>query len=224
MSFMKQDIKKSKHSNLCKGFTLLELLVAITIFSIAIAMVSYSFKYSLNIVKYVNFSYAKDLRNFSKFRDSIDSLYFFMKQKENNILGPWDAFKFLFEGNEKQFTYVSAKPVIFKKRDIVLVRVKFDDNKLILQEYPIYDKNVDYKNPTFDWVNPPSVVILDGIKDIKITYIKDGVEKFSLKNNIPDAIKITIRYKNRKEETLFFKIKSNAYYKSIIGENVYERI
>jgi len=207
-----------------KGFTLLELLVSVAIFSIAIALVSYSFKYSLNIIKFINFSYAEDLQAFSKLRDSIDSLYFYMRQKEKNIVSSDDAFHFFFKGNEKEFMFVSAKPVIYKNRDLVLSKLTLEKNALFIEEYPIYDKDMDYKNPSFDWVQPKKLKILDNIKSIEISYIRDGQEKPIINDDIPEVIKLSVEYEKKEKEVYYFKIKSNAYYKKILGISVYEGI
>ncbi len=208
-----------------KGFTLLEILVAITIFSIAIALVSYSFRHSINIVKYLNFSYAEDLQKLSKLRDSIVSTFFFLTQDDSKINEKSKIFKFFFKGNESSVEYITCKPLLVKDREIVLSRIRKEGDTLIIEEYPVYDKEINYKKPSFDGIKPKKEVVLKNVEKIKFSYLKDQHEFDYLNGTIPDAIKLVIKKLDQKKSyTFIFKIKTNTFIKKEIGESLYEAL
>ncbi len=204
-----------------KGFTLVELLVAIAIFSIAITLVTYAFKQSINIVKYINFPYAEDLQRLSKVRDAIRSTFFYLTQNDaadNNL----KIFQFYFYGDKSKISFVTTKPILIKKREIVLVILEKDKDKLVWKEYPVYDKDTDYKTLKTR-KKPKKLVILRDIKSLNFSFIKNNVEKNFLEKTFPDVIKITFQKSNEKKKyTYYFRIVSNAYPKKEIGDSIYE--
>ncbi len=204
-----------------KGFTLVELLVAIAIFSIAITLVTYAFRQSINIVKYINFPYAEDLQKLSKVRDSIRSTFFYLTQNDT-AESPSKIFQFFFYGNKNKISFVTAKPILIKSREIVLVTLEKEKDKLVWKEYPVYDKDTDYKTLK-SRKKPRRLIILDNIKIATFSFIKDNTEKSYIEKTFPDAIKIVIKKKDKKENyTYYFRIISNAYPKKEKGDTIYE--
>ncbi len=204
-----------------KGFTLVELLVSIAIFSIAITLVTYAFRQSINIVKYINFPYAEDLQKLSKVRDSIRSTFFYLTQKDT-AESPSKIFQFYFYGNKNKITFVTAKPILIKNREIVLVILEKENDKLVWKEYPVYDKDTDYKTLK-SRKKSKKLVILDNIKIATFSFIKDNTEKSYIEKTFPDTVKIVIEKKDKKEKfTYYFRIISNAYPKKEKGDSIYE--
>jgi prepilin-type N-terminal cleavage/methylation domain-containing protein len=207
-----------------KGFTLLEILVAITIFSIAIALVSYSFRHSINIVKYVNFSYAEDLQKLSRLRDSIASTFFFLTQDDTKIDTPGKVFNFFFKGSPKSLEYITCKPVIVEDREIVISRIRKEKNNLILEEYPVYDRNINYKQPSLTEIKPKKIIIVPDIRDISFSYFYEGKRVQNIEKKIPTSVEMKILKIDRKKPEIYvFKLRSDAYIKKILGESVYEQ-
>lgn len=204
-----------------KGFTLVELLVAIAIFSIAMTLATYAFKQSLNIVKYINFPYAEDLQKLSKLRDSIRSTFFYLTQNDaadDNL----KIFKFYFYGDKNKISFVTVKPLIIKDRELVVASLEKDKDKLVWKEYPVYDKDTDYKTLKTR-KKPKKLVIIENIKDITFSYLKGNSEKYHIEKTYPDVIKISfIKKENNKKYTFYFRIVSNAYPKKDIGDSIYE--
>ncbi len=204
-----------------KGFTLVELLVAIAIFSIAITLVTYAFRQSINIVKYINFPYAEDLQKLSKVRDSIRSTFFYLTQNDTAD-SPLKIFQFYFYGNKNKISFVTAKPILIKNREIVLVTLEKEKDKLVWKEHPVYDKDTDYKTLKSK-KKPKKLIILDNIKTVTFSFIKDNTEKTHIEKTFPDAVKIVFQKKEKKEKyTYYFRIVSNAYPKKEIGDSIYE--
>ncbi len=208
--------------NYKKGFTLIEVLVAITIFSIAISLVSYAFRQAVNIVKYTNLPYMEDLQKLSRLRDAIKDTYFFMTQDDTKQTNPQEIFQFFFKGKPDELTFITVKPFIVKNREVVLTRVRKEKDSLIIEEYPVYDRNMDYKNPSFDSITPYKEKILDNLKNVSFEYFKNGKYTPLFSKDIPQMIKITLQLKDRKEPVVYYiKISSNAYIKKELGASMY---
>jgi len=115
-----------------RGFTLIELLVSIAIFSILVSIVAYAFRYSLDISKFLNYRYLPDLQVLSKLRDSINSTYFYVAIDERKFKTE-DKIFFYFYGKRNELTFITTKPVIIKKHNLVVSIIKRDGTRLILE-------------------------------------------------------------------------------------------
>ncbi len=204
-----------------RGFTLIELLVAITVFSIAISLVTYAFRQSINIVKFLNFPYAQDLQKISRFRDTLTSTFFYMTQ-DDTTEDPDKVFSIYFNGSQKELSFVTTKPMMIKNREIVLVHLKKEKDSVFLEEFPVFDRNTDYKTLKVYRKTKNRLILFDNVKDFSLSYIKNNRELNEIKKDIPDAVRITITYKDSKEKSVYiFKIKSNAFEKKEIGASMY---
>ncbi len=205
-----------------RGFTLIELLVSIAIFSILVSIVAYAFRYSLDISKFLKYRYMPDLQTLSKLRDSIDSIYFYDAVDERKIKTEDKIFLF-FKGKRSEVTYITVKPVLVKGYSLVISRIKQENDKLILEEYPLYSKDINYKLPSLKNVKTEKVVLFENLESVEFKYTdKDGKERVELKDTVPRLIKLTLRLKNRDKKVLFFKVKSDYYLREKIDEELYE--
>jgi len=123
-----------------KGFTLIELLISIAIFAILISVVAYSFRFTLNIAKYINYQYAQDLQKISKLRDSLDSIFYYIGQNDRAVEVE-DKFFIYFYGDNREFKYITVKPVLYPKDTLVVGKIYKKNDNVYLEEYPVYDKN-----------------------------------------------------------------------------------
>jgi prepilin-type N-terminal cleavage/methylation domain-containing protein len=206
-----------------KGFTLIELLVSIAIFAVLISVVAYSFRFTLNIAKYVNYQYAQDLQIISKLRDSLDSIFYFVGQNDRAVEVE-DKFFTYFYGDKKEIKYITAEPVLFKKDVLVLGKIYETKNNIYLEEYPVYDKEINYKIPKFKDTKPKKIVLFENVDKFEIEYYKGKERKSQLKEEIPTLIKMSF-VQNRKEKKEFnFKIKSDFKEKEKINEESFEGI
>ncbi len=205
-----------------KGFTLIELLVSIAIFAALISVVAYSFRFTLNIAKYVNYQYAQDLQTISKLRDSLDSIFYYIAQNDRAVEVE-DKFFIFFYGDRKEFKYITAEPVMYKNGTLVLGKIYKKQKSLVLEEYPVYDKNIDYKIPKFKDIEPKKTVLFQNVSNVKIEYFQGNKELSKIKEKIPTLIKITV-IQNKTKKELNFRIKSDFKQKEKYSEELFEGI
>ena len=204
-----------------KGFTLIELLISIAIFAILISVVAYSFRFTLNIAKYVNYQYAHDLQIISKLRDSLDSIFYYIGQNDRAVEVE-DKFFIYFYGNNKEFKYITAEPVLYKKDTLVVGKIYKKNTDIFLEEYPVYDKNIDYKIPKLKDVESKKAIIFENVDKIEIKYFIDNKEKSQIKEEIPTLIKLTLTVNKKEEKEFNFRIKSDFKIKEKYSEELFE--
>ncbi len=204
-----------------KGFTLIELLISIAIFAILISVVAYSFRFTLNIAKYLNYQYAQDLQIISKLRDSLDSIFYYIGQNDRAVEVE-DKFFIYFYGNNKEFKYITAEPVLYKKNTLVVGKIYEKKGDIYLEEYPVYDKNIDYKIPELKDVESKKAIIFENVDKIEIKYFIDNKEKSQIKEEIPTLIKLTLTVNKKEKKEFNFRVKSDFKVKEKYSEELFE--
>jgi len=204
-----------------KGFTLIELLISIAIFAILISVVAYSFRFTLNIAKYLNYQYAQDLQIISKLRDSLDSIFYYIGQNDRAVEVE-DKFFIYFYGNNKEFKYITTEPVLYKKNTLVVGKIYEKKGDIYLEEYPVYDKNIDYKIPKLKDVEPKKTIIFENVDKLEIKYFVNNKEKSQIKEEIPTLIKLTLTVNKKEEKEFNFRIKSDFKIKEKYSEELFE--
>ncbi len=195
-----------------RGFTLIKFLIAIVIFASLIAMAAFSFRYYAGIVKKIVAPYPQKAMRLSELRDVIDSAFYYVGEKVNS-LQQREEFFVVFDGRRKEMIFVSAEP-LFINSGVVLCRIYMDTKKreLILEESPIYDKKVNYKDPSF-LKNDKKVVLLENVKDVDFYYYIDGDRVKEVENRMPNMVEVVITQlgKDGRQSTLtlYFRIKSD---------------
>ncbi len=191
-----------------KGFTLVEMLISIVIFSFIIALATYSFRFYASMVRKIIMPYPQTAVNFSYLNDAIDSIFYFVGQRKNPDIVDREDFFIYFYGKDKEVKFISSKPVYFKD-NIAICRLYVDNNKnLTLEESPVYSPYNNYKNPTLISQKKKTIILLKNVSNIQLFYIIDGKKKTSLNEKIPSSIEMHITTDNKKM-TLYFKIQSN---------------
>jgi prepilin-type N-terminal cleavage/methylation domain-containing protein len=194
-----------------KAFTLIETLVAIALLSVVITIAAYSFRFSTDIIKFLKTPSLQELENLSRLRDSLNSLFFFLSEDEK-IRDIEKKFSFFFKGNSHYLVFITTRPFVHKRDSLYLLEVKFNNGKLEVREYPVYDPLVNYKNPSIPSKVSP-VILLSEIKDLNIEYLKDGKWQNVIKGEIPELIKFTYKDKRGEKRILTFRVQSDFYYK-----------
>jgi len=205
-----------------RGFTLIELLVSIAIFSILVSIVAYAFRYSLDISKFLNYRYLPDLQVISKLRDSINSTYFYVAIDEKKFKTE-DKIFFYFYGKRNELTFITTKPVIIKKHNLVVSIIKRDGTRLILEEHPVYAEDINYKFPTLKNLKMKSIVLFENIRNSNFEFMdKNGNRKIEIKEDIPKLVKLTVEFTDGRIREFYFRIMSDYYLKEKIDEEYYE--
>ena len=201
-----------------KGFSLMETLVAIIIFSITIGIAVYSLKYAINIIDYLKNPSIKQTINISYLRDSIKSLFFFLSE-DTKTKDIQKRFKFFFYGDNKRILYITTKPIFHKRGNLYIQYVYLKEDYLYLKEFPVYNPKVDYKKPKIP-ENTKEFILLKDVKDLKITYYSDRW-KNNIKDYIPKLIKISYIDNKGKKIELIFKPESDFYFKKELNIYLY---
>ena len=199
------------------GFTLIEILISILIFSILIALASFSFSFYINEVKRIINPYPSEAINVSLLNDAIRSIFYFT-ESDKNILGK-DRFFTYFYGNSNNIQFITAEPMYFKS--ISVCKLLLDNGTLKLEESPVYCKFNNYMHPTITKKCMKEIDILSNIKYIHITYYMNRKKLSEVKYKIPEYIKIELTGRSDKKTTLFFKIMSNFENKKELTQFMY---
>ena len=187
------------------GFTLIELIIATVIFSFLIALAAYSFGYYAGFVKRLLVPYPQKAINFSLLNDVLKSTFYFASEKKN-IFGENKFFTY-FYGTRNTIVFISAKPL--GSYNLALCKLYLDNGTVFLKETPIYCKYVNYKNPSFTGKCEKVFPIFKNIKNLSISYYLGRESLDSIKNKIPELLKLTLTNFSDNKTTLYIKIMSN---------------
>ncbi len=176
------------------GFTLIEVMIAMTLLSIMVALLFGSLKTSAE-------SWNKGETKIAEVNEKA-VVYQFFKRHLPSIRPLWDDFSdeernFSFQGESQKLQFVSVFPASAGRKGFQLFEIVFDDNDgqvkvLLTPFYPAIDEQ--------QW-EEEEVILLDHVEEFKISYFgkdlmeSDGmwVDSWSEKENLPSLIKIEIK-------------------------------
>ncbi len=186
---MRNQVKKYNIS----GFTLIEVIIAMTLLSIMVVLLFGSLKISAE-------SWNKGETKIAEVNEKA-VIYQFFKHHLPTIRPLWDEFaddgrKLSFQGEQKKLQFVSIFPASAGRKGFQLFKIDFDDNagqiKVLLS--PFY--------PSLEGLQwqQEEVVLLEHVADFKITYFgkeigdSNGVwlDNWVEKERLPRLIKIKI--------------------------------
>lgn len=188
-----------------KGFTLIELIIATLIFSFIIALAAYSFGYYTGFIKKLILPYPQKAINFSRLNDVLESTFYFVAEQKN-IFGETHFFTY-FKGTRNTITFISAEPL--GKYNLALCKIYTDNGTLFIKESPIYYKYVNYKNPSFTKKSEEIFPLFKNVKKLSISYYIGKENFYSIKDKIPDLIKLTLIDSSDNRTTVYIKIMSD---------------
>jgi len=213
MSFIKQNIRKSTD---IKGFTLMEVLIAVAVLSIIISITVMSLRYITDIIKFLKTPIMEELMNISYMRDSIKSSFFFYIENDKT-LDINKKFKLFFYGNKEQLQFITTKPIFNKRGILHIEHLIFENHNLYIKEFPVYHKDVNYKKP----VIPTKVnkkILIPNIKNFEFSYFYNNRWTSVIQNKMPTVIKI--KYINHKgiSREIYIKIETDFYQKEELNK------
>lgn len=188
-----------------RGFTLIEMLVSIIIFSFIIALAAYSFRFYADLTKKIIMPYPQKAVDFSNLENTIRSMFYFVSQKEDEF--GKESFYLYFYGNAESMSFITAKPIKIND-NIAVCKLYLDNGTLMLDESPVYSKYNNYKQPFLTVENEKKIAIMNNVSDLQLTYFKNKKETQTLKEQIPQLIEIQLK-QNGQQMTFYFKVKSN---------------
>ncbi len=188
-----------------KGFTLIEMLVSIIIFSFIIALAAYSFRFYADITKKIIMPYPQQAVNFSNLGDAVRSMFYFVSE-DSDELGK-KSFYIYFYGDAESMSFITAKPIRISG-NIAVCKLYLDNGTLMLDESPVYSKYNNYKKPSLIAEDEKKIAIMKNVSDLQLTYFENQKKTQALKDKIPQLVEIQLK-QNGKQMTFYFKIKSD---------------
>ena len=172
------------------GFTLLELLVSITIFSLVIGMAMYSLRFSFGVFRHLDAPFAEDTQRISRLTDCIDSTFVYVGERSGDMFNHSLGFYTYFTGEADNMTFVSTKPVA--GTGLSICRLSLHDGSVFLDEAPIYAEDNDYLNPSLDTKEKRSTAIFPHATGLKLDYYQGETKLSVLKEDLPTLVHMVV--------------------------------
>jgi prepilin-type N-terminal cleavage/methylation domain-containing protein len=172
------------------GLTLVELLVALTIFTFVISTSMYMFGFVLNLTVHSKAEYADDTQSLSRLRDSIASMFYFIGDRSGSAGKPQNFHEF-FYGSADEMEYVSSQST--RRSVLTLTRLYLQDGALWIAESPLYDVRFDYLSPRSAERVEDATLLLDGIDSLRFRYLTEDNWREQLTDKIPRLVEMTLK-------------------------------
>jgi prepilin-type N-terminal cleavage/methylation domain-containing protein len=179
------------------GFTLLELLVALTIFSLVIGMAMFSLRFSFGVFRHLDAPYVEETRNVTRLRDCIASAFVYVGER-SDLFNRNKEFYTCFSGEGDQITFVSTKPLSLPGP--ALCRLHLKDKALVLDEAPLYASDGQYLNPSLDSRERRETVLLGDVSEVSFAYFQGDKQLSSLKEELPTMVKVSVKADDKQRE------------------------
>ncbi|CAA6813812.1 MAG: Unknown protein [uncultured Sulfurovum sp.] len=188
-----------------KGFTLVELLVAVVLLTLLIGTALFSYRQVLLNISKAQTSTFYEVLKVHQIRTSIESMQYYVVDNYNQFNQPMKQLHHFFKGNSHSFSYISLNPNFSTLPSLSQFECK--DKQLIYKEEPLYH-HMDVNKPDF-LEEARSVVYWDELLSCKFNFFiaKERLER--LENELPFAIEIELIDANEKEQSIFTTIKSD---------------
>jgi prepilin-type N-terminal cleavage/methylation domain-containing protein len=173
------------------GLTLVELLVALTIFTFVVSISAYMFGFVLNLSAHSEAEYADDTQNLSLLRDSIASMFYYVGDRSEGRDIHQSLYE-LFYGSADEMEYVSSQPM-HGGGVLTLTRLYHQDGALWIIETPLYDKRYDYRSPQTAGRDVDATLVIDGVDSVSFRYLTDNAWKVKLSDEIPRLVEMKLK-------------------------------
>ncbi|MEI6206354.1 MAG: prepilin-type N-terminal cleavage/methylation domain-containing protein [Desulfuromonadales bacterium] len=202
------------------GFTLVELLVAITIFSLVVGMAMFSLRYSFTVVRHLDAPFAEETQRLSRMRDCICSMFNYVVPSRD-IFNNRKGFATFFTGEPESMIFISATPP--SGRTLAVCRLSLVNGDLVLEEAPLYADTTNYLSPSLESGDKKSTVIVAGVTSFRLEYLRNGKKESSLKAALPSLVRIVMAA-DGKESEYYCRIPTNFQEKALLIRGINEPI
>jgi hypothetical protein len=189
------------------GATLVELLVALSIFGLLMLTAAYTFRMAGSLLQKTERRHARETRLLSGLRDSLAGSYHYVG--ERRALSPGhQEYYYHFYGGPREIDYVSSRPLSAK--GLALTRLCLQDRALLLEETPLFNLKNDFKAPVLPVDGGSPIVLLTDLESFGIEYLSAGRWSNAVEETLPEAVRISYKKPNSSEaRELFVRIKGN---------------
>lgn len=209
---------RSRERGGCDGFTLLELLVALSIFSLVIGMSMFSLRHSFGVLRHLDAPFAEETRRVAALRDCVASALPYVAQR-SDMFNRNREFYTCFNGDSDRMTFVSGKAPTLPGP--VLCRVGLKDKALVLEEASLYAKDSNYLDPSFATRERRETVLFPDVKSFRLEYFQGDKQLSTLKEELPTMVKITVAGDDRQRE-FFCRLQTDFSNKKELVKAIHE--
>lgn len=187
-----------------RGFTLVEMLVAVILLSLLIGVAIFSFRMQLMSIHKTKTEGLDSFREYINLRGSLESIKFYAVDNYDVLGTPMKQIHYYFYGDKKEMNFITTNPLWSQKTSVVKLECKKDT--LTYTEEPLF-ADIDYLRPSIHLASKTNILYKD-LQDCFFSYRIASKEKQTIKDRIPDSIRILLQSKE-KEMLLFVNVKSN---------------
>lgn len=188
-----------------KGFTLVELLVAVFLFTLLIATALFAHRHIILTIKKKQFHTIEKVLAFNQLKTSIESIQRYIVDDYNQFNKPLKNLHPFFKADKDTILYITQSPIFSNIPSIV--ELKCDNGDLVYKEEPLYGRNSVISPTLFN--DTPSKKYYQELQNCYFKYTKqDKTITNNLNNEIPISIELNIEKENI-EESFFVNIKSD---------------
>ena len=191
------------------GFSLVEMLVAVLLITMLIAVAVFAFKYQLMAIHKTQKVGINKAIIYKQIRSSLQSIKYYIVDEYDNLGYPMKQLHPFFHATKTELNFITESPLF--SEDIAIAKLKCEDDKLIYIEEALYGR-IDFLRPEL-LSDSKKTIFYSNLDTCKFTYIFDKKEQVFLKNKIPSSIIIDLSTKKIKTE-IFVNVKSD-YNRSI---------
>ncbi len=188
-----------------KGFSLVEMLVAVILLTMLIGVALFSFRLQLITLAKTNKEQLKDVVRYTYIRQAIESMKFYGVQEYDMLHQPINAFHYYFNADAKTMQFITTNPIF--SEGVAVVSFTCKDDTLLYKEEPLYGR-IDYLRPEF-LEDSKQKVLFYNLKECHFGYMdRSGRKKEALQGKIPKSVSIILQRDQKKDE-FFINIKSD---------------
>jgi prepilin-type N-terminal cleavage/methylation domain-containing protein len=193
-----------------RGLTLVELLVALTLFTLLAGITMTSISTTIGLVRHTRADYAQKARTLSALRDSIASTFYYAKKTEGRHAERYKLYEDFFIGETESMTYVTMAPL--EMQGSTLSHLFQEGENLILMEDTLYQPQHDYLNPDWEKRSMRKINLLGDVDKFSLRYLVDDKWLDRIEDEIPDAIEIQF-YQQDRNHLMYVKLGSDYHVK-----------
>ena len=189
-----------------KGFTLLEMLVAIVLITLLIGVAIFSFRMQLLTIHKTKTEAINDVLKYNQIKSALESIKYYVVQEYDMLNKPIRKLDYFFHGSEKEALFITNNPIYSEK--VSLVQLTCKNKKLIYKEEPLYGY-MNYLQPSFSPEKSHQLDIYSGLEKCEFYYVNmQGSLVRQLSNKIPKEIYLKIK-KNKKDISIYSKVQED---------------
>jgi len=176
------------------GFTLVELLISLVIFSLLSLSATISLSLIGDIVRRTDLNYAEQTRVFSVLQDSLKSTFSYVGQKKDYMSNRLDFYNY-FYGSPHEITFVSTRGQIYD--GLVMAHVYQRESSLYMEETRLYDLNYAYLSPDLNERAVKPLLLANDVKKFDVRYFTAQKWRNKSTEQFPELIEIVLETERR---------------------------